>query len=216
MSVSSVTSSTLSSYTTSTGSTLNQGDFLTLLVAQLENQDPLEPQSNTEFIAQMAQFSSLEQQIDTNEKLDSLLSTNQSIETLSSFSLLGQNVVAEQDSFTLADESIELGFSLEQPAESVSLAILNAEGSVVDTLEVEDVAEGMSFVSWDGQDSAGNALPTADYSCVVTACYSDNTTETLATLQRATVTGIDTSNGTAIDTDQGSFELTNLVSIAAN
>lgn len=218
MSISTISdSTTLSSYSDSVSSSnsLGQQDFLTLLVAQLENQDPLDPQDNTEFIAQVAQFSSLEQQIATNDKLDTLLSTNQAIGQLSAYNLLGQTVVTEEDGFTLGDEPVELGFNLGQSAETVTLAILDSDGSVVATLDVEDAATGTTYVTWDGLDNNGSALPAGTYSCLATAIYSDSTSEYLSTLQRAEVTGIDTSNGTLLETDQGAFDLSSVISVKA-
>ncbi len=218
MSVSSVdSSSTLSSYTSSTStSTLDKEDFLTLLVAQLENQDPLDPQDNSEFVAQMAQFSALEQQITTNEYLETLISSNQAIEQLSAFNLLGQTVVAEQDSFTLGDEGAEIGFSLDQDAESVTLAILDSSNSVVATIELEDLEAGTTFTTWDGTDNNGNSLSSGDYSVLATAIYSDDSSEYLTTLQRAVVTGIDTSSDTLLETSQGAMQLSQLLSVSTN
>ena len=218
MSVTSVDSSTaLSSYTTSSEATsLGKEDFLTLLVAQLENQDPLDPQDNSEFIAQMAQFSALEQQITTNDYLETLISSNQAIEQLSAFNLLGQTVTAEQDSFTLSDEAVEIGFSLDQAAENVTLAILDSSNSVVATLEIDDVDAGTTFVSWDGTDNNGNQLDSGDYSVLATAIYSSDSSEYLTTLQRAEVTGIDTSDDTLLETSQGYLELSQLVSVSSD
>ncbi len=217
MSISSISgSTTLSSYTDNvSNNSLGEQDFLTLLVAQLENQDPLDPQDNTEFIAQMAQFSSLEQQIATNDKLDTLLSTNQAIGQLSAFNLLGQTVVTQQDGFTLGDEAVELGFNLEQSAETVTLAIFDADGSVVATLDVDDVPAGTAFVSWNGLDGDGNALPAGEYSCLATAIYSSDSSEYLTTLQRAEVTGIDTSDGARLETGQGAYDLSSVIAVKA-
>ena len=125
MSISAINDSALSSIDnyTSAGSgrnTLGEDDFLTLLVAQLENQDPLEPQDNTEFIAQLAQFSSLEQQTSTNDKLDELIVSQTSSGQMATFSLLGQKVSAATDSIYLQGDSIELGCTLDQAAAGLS------------------------------------------------------------------------------------------------
>lgn len=218
MSISSVTdiSSSLYSSATTGGTTLGKDDFLTLLVAQLEHQDPLDPQDNTEFIAQMAQFSSLEQQITTNEKLESLLSFNQTIEQLSAFNLLGQTVVANHDSFTLGTDTVELGFTLDQPAESVTLAILDSSGSVVTTFAFAAAESGTTFTSWDGTDSSGSSMPEGEYSLLAVALYSDKSSGSLSTVQRAQVTGIDTSGETLLETSQGTFSLSQLVSVSSH
>lgn len=216
MSISSVTDTSNNSNYITGGNTLGKEDFLTLLVAQLENQDPLDPQDNSDFVAQMAQFSALEQQITTNETLESILSSNQIIEQLSSFSLLGQTIVAEQDTFTLGNDEVELGFSLNQSAESVTLAILDAGGSVVATLDFDDAEAGMTFISWDGLDNSGKALSPGEYSILATATYSDESSESLTTLQRAQVTGIDTAGETLLETDQGTLSLSQLVSVSSH
>ncbi len=207
--------SSLSSITNS-ASSLGKEDFLTLLVAQLENQDPLDPQDNTEFVAQMAQFSALEQQITTNENLEDLISSNTSIQQLSAFNLLGQTVVAEQDTFVLGSEAVELGFDLDQAADLVNLAILDADDNVVASLDIEDASSGSTFISWDGTSTSGSSVPQGEYSVIATAVYGDDTSETLTVLQKAVVSGIDTSNGTALETDQGSLDLSQLVTVSTN
>jgi flagellar basal-body rod modification protein FlgD len=213
--ISDVSSSTLSNYTdASTGSAaLDETDFLTLLVAQLENQDPLDPQDNSEFIAQLAQFSSLEQATTTNNNLEALLSSNQAIEQLSAFNLLGQTVTAEQSTFKLGDEPVEIGFDLEYSAETVSLSILDESNSVVSNIEVKDLNAGINFLSWDGTDTAGNNLPSGDYKVLATAIYDNNSSSVLTTLQRAQVTGIETGSETLLETSQGYLELSQLRSV---
>lgn len=218
MSVSSVSDNTISSYTSSTtgSAVLGKDDFLTLLVAQLKNQDPLDPQDNTDFVAQIAQFSSLEQQITTNEKLDALLEANQAIAQLSAFSLLNQTAVLQQENFTLGSSgSVEFGFSLDNPAASVTMAVLNDSGDLVATIDLDEVNAGNTFVTWDGCDNNGNRLATGEYSLQIVATYDDGGSELLDPLQRARVTGVDTSNGTVLETTQGNFLMANLVSINA-
>lgn len=217
MSISSVTDTSITNYSSSTTSSnsLGEADFLTLLVAQLENQDPLDPQDNTEFIAQMAQFSSLEQQITTNENLASLLSSNQAIEQLSAFNLLGQTVVAEQDDFTLGTSAVELGFTLDQAAANVTLGIFDAGGSMVASVDFEDVETGNTFTSWDGTDNSGNSLSQGEYFFVATAQYNDNNSAALTGLQRAHVSGIDTSGETLLETSQGSLSLSDLAEVSS-
>lgn len=169
MSISSVNESaggTINNYTStaSANNTLGEEDFLTLLVAQLENQDPLDPQDNTEFIAQLAQFSSLEAQINTNEKLDKLLAAQSSSEQTAAFSLLGQQVIVASDSLYLQGDSVELGFSLDQAADSGSLNILDEEGKTVASFTLDELQEGYNFVNWDGTGSSGKQLSRGVYS----------------------------------------------------
>ena len=217
MSVTSVSSTTdLSTYTSSAtgGTTLNQEDFLTILVAQLENQDPLDPQDSAEFIAQMAQFSTLEQQIQTNENLETLIASAGNTESYAAFQLLGTEIVAESDSFSLAGDSVELGFTLEEGAEEVQIAIYDADQCLVATLQLGDTEIGTSFVSWDGSGDDGSQLTSGDYSFSVSAV--DDGTEVGATsLVRAGVTQVSLeSSGSVLKTDAGEFRLADVASVS--
>lgn len=171
MSVTSTTDTTsaIASYTSaSTGSNaLGQEDFLELLVAQLQNQDPLEPQSNTEFIAQLATFSSLEQQTLTNDKLDMVVAGTESNNTVAALSLLGEQVIAQTDSFVLQGDSVDVGFHLDEAASQVSINILDSNDSVVARYDFEDVQAGEFFATWDGCDENGNRLAEDEYQLAV-------------------------------------------------
>ena len=217
MSVTSVSSTTdLSTYTSSAtgGTTLNQEDFLTILVAQLENQDPLDPQDSTDFIAQMAQFSTLEQQIQTNENLETLIASAGNTESYAAFQLLGTEIVAESDSFSYDGDSVDLGFSLEEAADEVQITIYDADDSLVATLQVAGVEAGTTFISWDGTGGDGSQLTSGDYSFSVSAV--DDGTEVGATsLVRAGVTQVSLeSSGSVLKTDAGEFCLADVTSVS--
>lgn len=219
MAISGVNDSAVTStenYTSSaTGSnSLGEDDFLTLLVAQLENQDPLEPQSDTEFIAQLAQFSSLEQQTTTNDKLDELIAAQGSSNQMSAFSLLGQKVSASSDSFYLQGDSLELGFSLDQPAAESSMNIVNSNGDVVASLNFGEVGAGDNFVSWDGTDSSGNQLPADLYTMEISATDGDGNMLEAQPLIKATVDEIslDTADSVLV-TDAGEILLSDVSAV---
>ncbi len=219
MSISSINDSAVSSidsYTSSAigNNTLGEDDFLTLLVAQLENQDPLEPQDNTEFIAQLAQFSSLEQQTTTNDKLDELIAAQSGSEQMSAFSLLGQKVSTASDSFYLQGDSLELGFSLDQPATEGTLDILNNDGDLVAGFTFDKLEAGDNFVSWDGTDTAGNRLPNDLYRMKINA--TDRAGETLETRPLIKVTvdeiSLDTADSILV-TDAGDILFSDITAV---
>lgn len=194
-------SSTVSSLYTTTNSTTSLGkdDFLTLLVAQLENQDPLNPQEGAEFIAQLAQFSALEQQMTTNELLEGLKTYAAGLESMNALSMLGQTVVAEAESFELAlGGEVELGFRLDETADEVTINIYNAASSLVKTLTVEDFGTGDNFVTWDGTDRSGNTLAAGDYTFEVIAKNDGATLDDVTELVRTEVTGVDLSGDAAV------------------
>jgi len=209
--------SSIDNYTrsaTSGSNTLGEDDFLTLLVAQLENQDPLEPQDNTEFIAQLAQFSSLEQQTTTNDKLDELIAAQSGSEQMSAFSLLGQKVSTVSDSFYLQGDSLELGFTLDQAASEGSLSILNSAGDVVAGFTFDNLEAGDNFVSWDGTDSTGNRLPNDLYRMQINA--TDSAGEALETRPLIKVTvdeiSLDTADSILV-TDAGDILLSDIAAV---
>lgn len=218
MSVSSVSSTTdITSYTSSAtgGTTLDQADFLTILVAQLENQDPLDPQDSSEFIAQMATFSSLEQQIETNEKLETLIASAGNSESYAAFQLLGTEIVVNSDSFSYGGEDVELGFSLESSAEDLVLSIRDSSDTLVATLALGEAEAGTSFVSWDGTDDAGAQLASGDYSFAVSAT-GDGQAIDATPLVRATVEQVSQeSSGSVFTTGAGQFCLADVAGAAA-
>lgn len=211
-------SSALANYNNSTSgnNTLGQADFLTLLVAQLEHQDPLAPQDNTEFIAQLAQFSSLEQQTDTNAKLDELIKTQASSEQTAAFSLLGQDVIAASDSFYLQGDSLQLGFSLDQSAAEATITITDEEGNEVTSFSLSDPEEGYNFVKWDGTDSSGEPLAKGVYNMKIEVKDSaGESVESQALIKvRVDEVALD-SSGSILVTDAGNLPLNGVSSVVA-
>jgi flagellar basal-body rod modification protein FlgD len=107
----------------SQSSTIGIQDFLKILTAQLNNQDPLKPVDNQEFVAQIAQFATLEQSRQLNEKIDNLLTVQSSVQTLS---LLGRTVDIDQNGFTVSGKVSALDVS----TGNTLLTITTATGGV--------------------------------------------------------------------------------------
>lgn len=210
--------SALTSYTSSASgkANLGQDDFLTLLVAQLEHQDPLEPQENTEFIAQLAQFSALEAQTSTNDKLDALLTAQGSSEQTAAFALLGQEVIAASDSIYLQGDDVELGFSLEQAASSAEITVTDEDGNEVASFSMSDPQDGYNFISWDGTDSSGDPLPKGVYNMeikVIDANGQEVENQPLVKV-RVNEVALDPS-GSILVTDAGNLPLDGVSSVVA-
>ena len=148
--------------------------FLTLLTAQLKNQDPLDPQDGTEFTAQLAQFSSLEQQINTNTKLDNLIGAQPDPTQDQAMNYIGKDVLAKNSNITLGETGIvEFTYDIDQPIQSTNIQILNAEGELVREFSGSS-AEGIHNVAWDGKDEAGNRLESGNYTIKVDAAGATN------------------------------------------
>ncbi len=176
---------------------LGQTDFLNLLVAQLKNQDPLNPSDATEFTAQLAQYSQLEQLFNLNDSMGNLTTAQNNSERLSSLSLIGQDVVVEDSNFTLGTDAVQIGYKVDGVATDIKLQIQNSAGKTVATLAPKDLSEGNHFLTWNGQDANGTLLTPGTYSIVINAENSEGTSATVSPLVRAEVTGIDLSGSEA-------------------
>lgn len=151
--------------TTSGSDSLGKDEFLSLLLAQLKYQDPLSPMENSDFTAQMAQFSSLEQLFNVNNNLEGLQQIGLSANNTQALTLIGKVVEVAGNSIEVADGSAQdISFSLAQDAEDVSVYITNSAGEVVKTIEVGAASSGSNRVSLDASD-----LPDGTYTYVVDA-----------------------------------------------
>lgn len=150
---------------------LGQEAFLKLLVAQLQNQDPLNPQENHEFVAQLAQFSSLEQSIGINARLDELALQNRGLQNSQVVDLVGKQAIVRGNIVTLRGqgEIVPISFNLDSAAQEATLTIRDASGRSVRTLQVGARAAGTVTVQWNGQDDTGLPQPAGAYQVSVTA-----------------------------------------------
>jgi flagellar basal-body rod modification protein FlgD len=196
------------------GSVLGKDDFLQLLVTQLQNQDPLNPSDPTEFTAQLAQFSSLEQLFSVNENLAEMSTSNCELERLSALSLIGREVVAEGSDFHLGKESLGLGYRLEQPASEVKLYLKDQNGRTVATLEADELAAGDHFLAWDGTDENGQVVPSGDYTLMVSALCGEEEALAAVPLVKGVVSGVDLDGSESLlVTSAGDFRLTDVQSV---
>ena len=170
-------------------------DFLKLLVTQLQNQDPLQPMDNTEFVAQLAQFSTLEGITNMDARLGSIGDSMLSLNNFGAAGLIGSEITALGDLVTLNGSSAEISYRLQGDAASVKVSILNSTGSPVRQLETGGGATGENSVVWDGRDGDGNALPHGNYTFTVTAARGDGSDVGVDTLLRGVVEEIEYENG---------------------
>jgi flagellar basal-body rod modification protein FlgD len=188
-------SSTSSLYNSST-QTLGKDDFLKLLVTQLQNQDPLNPADSTEFISQLAQFSSLEQLTSVNDNLGIIQLFDQSINNSQAVNFVGKTIKASGSMFELeSGETHEIQYQLGEDAAAVYVSIVNASGETVRKIEMDDMSAGDQSVVWDGKDENGNAAPSGTYSFSVQAKNSDGEAMATAAYIEVTVTGVSYHDG---------------------
>lgn len=155
----------------STGTTSAQGmqdQFLTLLVAQLKSQDPMNPMDNAQMTSQMAQISTVSGIEKLNETVNSVTSQFSSMQILQGANLIGRTVLAEGNNLGVTQELDEDGkatgafkgtaaFDLADSAANVSVTITDAAGGVVKTLEMDAANAGRNYFTWDGTTQDGNA-----------------------------------------------------------
>jgi flagellar basal-body rod modification protein FlgD len=166
--------SATSSASTATSGTLTESDFLTLLTTQLENQDPLNPQSPSDFAAELAQFS-------TASGVQTLNSTLGAGSGVQAANLVGKNVAVSGNALILANGSAQGAFNLSAAASDVQVAITNASGSIVDAVDLGAMGAGNQNFTWNGQSLTGATLPAGTYSYTVNATSASSANTATAT-----------------------------------
>lgn len=204
MSVAATTSTTSTSTATTslssstTSSSLTSSDFLTLLVTELQNQNPLDPTSTNDFVSQLTSYANFEQQTTLNSNLSALATSFNSLLTLNSSNYIGQTVTAKAASATLEDGSISFGYSLNSAAKNVTLTVSDSSGNTVWTGSGTTTSGSNSF-TWDGTTTSGTQLADGGtYTLSVTATDSSGSSVYGYTTVTGTVTGVDSSSGTAM------------------
>jgi flagellar basal-body rod modification protein FlgD len=177
------TSATKTTTSTKANDSLDKEDFLNLFVTQLKNQDPLDPQDNTEACTQLAQYSELEAMLDVKQNIADLKTTvtdiipelNASVQYNTGLSLIGCTVRIEQDAVTwYGDTSEPLSLSVNAgKGDAVSVSILDSDGNTVKTLDGTADENGVATISWDGTDDNGDVASVGSYSVQVEGSESD-------------------------------------------
>src|SRR5271170_3987073 len=160
-------SSTSSSANPLGGLTMN--DFLTLMTAQLQNQDPLNPTDSNQFLEQLSELSTVEGISQMNTTMTNLSTSLLSSQALASASLVGQSVLTPASSASYTSGGTLSG-AVQVPAgaSSVTLTITNAAGAIVDQMTVQP-GSGLQGFSWNGTATNGSAVPSGTYSVNATA-----------------------------------------------
>lgn len=191
---------TSTSSTTTSGLSDNYDMFIQLLVAQLKYQDPLDPTDTTEFTNQLVQYSNLEQQIATNDKLDEVLSSLATFGLASGVSYMGHTVEAQGDTISVQDDGTvdaDWVYYLDSGAKSVTLSVADEDGNVV-WEGTGTTTSGRNTFTWDGTDSSGNVVDGGAYTLTVTATDSSGNAVNSTTYVSGKVTGVTSADGTTI------------------
>ena len=154
--------SSASAATSAAGTAVNEQDFLQLMTTQLQDQDPLNPVSNSDFFSQIAAFSEVSGIDQLNSSFSSLASQLSSSQTLQAASLIGQTVLVPGSSAQLGSSG--LFGAVQVPASGdVSVNIYNSSGTLVNTLDLGVQSAGTVPFTWNGASSSGAAQATGTY-----------------------------------------------------
>lgn len=178
---------------------LGRDEFLNLLVAQMKHQDPLKPQDGSEFAAQLAQFSSLEQLINLNQQLGGVMRTQQQANGTMALSYLGREVSAQGNTLGIKGGAADpITYEILGEARRVTVDILNDSGRLVRRLELANQGTGLQRIPFDGQDASGSPLPDGQYSFAVTAEDGQGSRLPVTPFVEGIVTGIAQRNGVSV------------------
>lgn len=194
---------TFTSQATQAAQTANQAvtlaedfsQFLQILTTQLQNQDPLSPMDSNEFTNQLVQFSQVEQQINSNAKLDDLVALQLGNSTTSALSYVGLDV-----QYVSAEIALEQGtpatvrYSIDTPAQVSKINIFDEGGQLVFSGDASKNVGAHEF-QWDGRDLLGNELPTGTYIVRVDAADLNEEPIETTTVVQSRVRGIEQQNG---------------------
>jgi flagellar basal-body rod modification protein FlgD len=205
-------------HTLSANSALDRNAFLKLLIAQLSNQDPLQPTQGTEFVTQLAQFAVVEQSQDQSSKLDSLSTQVGGLANNAATTLVGKQVSVRGhgltfDGVTATSSSVALA----GPAASVTATVQDSSGRTVRTLHLGARPAGPLQVTWDGRDDHGQPATAGSYSLQVTAATADGRTVGVSQDVSGVVTRVAYDQGTtSLQLDNGgAATLSDLTSVGA-
>ncbi len=176
-----------SASTSSTSSAADtQNRFLSLLVAQMKNQDPLNPLDNAEVTSQMAQLSTVQGIENMNSSLQAMAASFGTTQMSQAASLIGRTVLVPGDTISPAQMENVMGFELSRPADKVTVSIQDASGALVRKLDLGSRDTGVNVLAWDGLTDNGTAAPAGQYSFKIDAVQGgkavDSTTLNLGTV----------------------------------
>jgi len=204
------------------GSEMDKEAFLELMIAQLQNQDPMNPMDGTEYAAQLAQFTSLEQLTNLNDSMDASIDANyyltQSINNTMTATLIGKDVkLSSTDVQNLGQDSVSFGYTLPADASSVKINIYNENGALIKTIEDKNISSGEHKLSWDFFDDNGTKVPKGKYTFKVTAKDAKNNDLVVSTYGIGTIDSVRFSeSGTTLVVNGVEYNLSDIMEILNN
>jgi flagellar basal-body rod modification protein FlgD len=172
----------------------NFSDFLSLLMTQLQNQDPSSPMDSNQFTSELVQFSSVEQQIGTNTNLTQLIQLTQASQVEQSASMIGKPVTVTSNQLSLQNGTAAINFNT-TTAEPVGIAVYNSAGAQVQTATLTSNV-GANTWTWNGQGANGATMPDGAYKVSVVALGVNGATAAVPFTVTGTATSVINNAGT--------------------
>lgn len=197
--VSTTTSTNSSTDTASTThkTSLDQTDFMTIMLAQLKYQDPNDPMDDKEMAAQLVQYSSLEQLTNINKGITSLVDANSSTDLQSGSNYIGKSIKSTGYNLTVKDSTVStLYYSLGEAVTNVTANVYDADGSIIRSESLGSKGTGDFTYVWDGKDTDGKAVTDGTYGVIIKAENADGDSVLVQSQISGVVTGVKTSSGT--------------------
>jgi flagellar basal-body rod modification protein FlgD len=179
-------------YTSATDKTTLAGNFntfLTLLTTQLKNQNPLEPLDTNQFTQQLVQFAGVEQQINMNSQLTTLVGLQKATQTTQAMSFLGATATADGTTSALANGKASWNFTADKPS-TATILIKDSTGQTAYSGSFSLNAGPQNF-TWDGRGTNGQSWPAGNYSMSVTAKDASGQPANVSTQIQGTVDSVD-------------------------
>lgn len=200
----SATATTSSSTSASASLAANYQSFLTLLLKQLEVQDPTNPVDANEYTSQLVQLASLEQDVANGQKLDDLASAMTQLGSgIAAIGYIGRTVEAEGDTTSLQDGEASWEYDLDSDAKTVALTVRDGDGAVV-YRQTGDSSAGTHSFTWDGVGTDGTVHTDGRFTLSVDAVDSSNAVVSTTTRIKAVVNAVETSSSaTVLDLGNG-------------
>src|ERR1700704_1237576 len=166
----------------------NFNTFLQLLTTQLKNQNPLEPLDTNQFTQQLVSFAGVEQQINMNQQLTSLVNLQKANQATSAMSFLGSTATVDGATTKLSNGAASWSFSVDKPS-TATVNIKNADGSLAYSGSYP-LTPGAQNFNWDGRGNNGVKWPDGDYTLSVTAKDASGNTVAVSTEVKGTVDSV--------------------------
>ena len=196
--VNSINTGTSSTTGSNKTGTIDKDAFMKMLIAQLQNQDPLNPMDGTQFAAQLAQFSSVEQLSNVNTNLTNMMSSLNASSNAQMANLVGTTVTAQGNTTQVSNSTGTLTYNLSGATQKATINIYNASGTKIKTLTVGNQNAGINTLQWDA-----SGLSDGAYTFDVAATDKNNLAVAATAMVTGMVTGINYKNSTPYLTVNG-------------